>query len=350
MEVGFLANFFYYEMGEKMKTKLFTQDIFERENIEKELNEQSKKGNNPIEIGYSIRFEKNKKQYFYRMDILKGNKLKAQRELMDLYNRYGYSYCGKKGRMIFFKGTNKNYPKEREIKIQEFMKQYWIKQNIFLLLEILLLILCISFLMNKDIQFVLTNGLIVLSLIPLTLISSLFCFTLKKYIHGIQYKAKQPIQKSKLTNIAVILFVVSLLCIPVGCILDFVSRKTMAIESNMLTLSFFDKESTQDSMACAESIVVHTQSVLDQNEEDILYSCVYTINKDVKSYYEYFIQSHLPQDNTPIQDGYMYSIENKNDAMILKINDSIIEISATFDLSAYTDQIHSFYITHESEF
>ncbi|MGM9946556.1 DUF2812 domain-containing protein [Floccifex sp.] len=333
-----------------MKAKLFIQDMFEKENIEKEFNEQSKKGYNPIEIGYSIRFENNKKRYFYRMDILKGNKLRAQRELLDLYDRYGYSYCGKKGRMIFFKGTNKNYPKEREIQIQEYLKKYWIRQNVFLLFEIFLLILCISFLLNKDIQFVLTNGLIVLSLIPFTLISSLFCFTLKKYIHGIQYKAKQPIKKSILTNLAVILLIVSLLCVPVGCILDFVSRKTMPTDSNMLTLSFFDKESTQDSMSCANSLIVHTQSVLDQNKDDILFSCVYTINKEVDSYYEYFIQSHLTQENTPIQDGYIYSIEKENDAMILKIDDSIIEISATFDLSAYTEQIHSFYMTHESEY
>ena len=71
-----------------MKYKLFLYDCFEKSQFEEELNQLSKQGFNALEIGWISKFGKKDTSYFYKVDILKGNKLKQTKKLMDYYDRY----------------------------------------------------------------------------------------------------------------------------------------------------------------------------------------------------------------------------------------------------------------------
>lgn len=67
-----------------MKYKLFLYDCFEKSQFEEELNQLSKQGFNALEIGWMSKFEKKDTSYFYKVDILKGNKLKQTKKINGL--------------------------------------------------------------------------------------------------------------------------------------------------------------------------------------------------------------------------------------------------------------------------
>ena len=140
-----------------MKYKLFLYDCFEKSQFEEELNQLSKQGFNALEIGWISKFEKKDTSYFYKVDILKGNKLKQTKKLMDYYDRYSYSYCGKRGRLIFFKGDSKRNFKEREKEYTEYLKNQLFYNSCLFFLTGLISVLYFSFLLKKELSHVITN-------------------------------------------------------------------------------------------------------------------------------------------------------------------------------------------------
>lgn len=326
-----------------MKYKLFLYDCFEKSQFEEELNQLSKQGFNALEIGWISKFGKKDTSYFYKVDILKGNKLKQTKKLMDYYDRYSYSYCGKRGRLIFFKGDSKRNFKEREKEYTEYLKNQLFYNSCLFFLTGLISVLYFSFLLKKELSHVITNGQIVLFLIPVIILISSMLFVFSKIMHALQFKANQKLQKSILNPIAVLLLIFSLCLIPFGCILDSISRGKQEVK-DVLTLKDFDKESYGKTMSFAHSFIVDTKTFVDENEQgDVLYETVYDISNDTDQYYESFVQSHVTEDKIEMKDGYLYTSEVKNDSLVLKIDHKIIDITASFDLEPYYQKIVLYY-------
>lgn len=324
-----------------MKYKIFTYDSFQIDEFENKLNDLSKQGINPIEINYISKFNQDHKHYFYKIDVLKGNEMQARKQLMDLYDSYSYRYIGKRGRLIFFQGDQKKYPKQRDDKIEDYLNNQLLSISILLFIVGLFLCLCIPYLFSHDLSHYQTNGQILLYWIPFMIGISIFLFGFIKLMHFVQYKANKKRQKSFLSTIALGLLILSILCLPIGCALDWFSRTKTQVDC--MTLSDFNKQSTVQTMSQAHSMVVDTKTCVDSNDEDILFQTIYEVHNDVDDYYDVFVQSHRTEEYQKLDNGYLYTSDIKNDSLILKIDNKIIDITATFDLEPYIEQINLFY-------
>ena len=224
--------------------------------------------------------------------------------------------------MIFFQGDQKKYPKQRDDKIKDYLNNQLLSISILLFIVGLFLCLCIPYLFSHNLSHYQTNGFI-------------------KLMHFVQYKANKKRQKSFLSTIALGLLILSILCLPIGCALDWFSRTKTQVDC--MTLSDFNKQSTVQTMSQAHSMVVDTKTCVDSNDEDILFQTIYEVHNDVDDYYDVFVQSHRTEEYQKLDNGYLYTSDIKNDSLILKIDNKIIDITATFDLEPYIEQINLFY-------
>ncbi|MDO4467974.1 MAG: DUF2812 domain-containing protein [Bacillota bacterium] len=324
-----------------MSYKVFSYDITEYKEFENTLNTLSKKGLNPIEMGYVSSFEKNDKHYFYTVDVLKEEKNTPKKlirnHLITLYDRCDYRYVGSYRNMIFFRSESKRKrPKGREQILQSYLDNLYV--NKFILAFLLFGVAIYSFsysIMQQDVRHLLTDGEILFQcLIPLLCTGFAF-LNVGAAFRSIQYKAKKEITKTPMKWIGYALLVMTSFSLVLGIVLDIVERGTKPLDDSILTMEKIGyKSGAAGQYSYSKSILVHAKSYTDINEDDqLLFHVVYEVKDHAQEYFDKFKVDYIDGNSKEIEKNvYIYQIETKNDSMIALVDHKIIEVTSTFDL------------------
>ncbi|MBQ0066282.1 MAG: DUF2812 domain-containing protein [Firmicutes bacterium] len=324
-----------------MSYKFFTYDITEYKRFENKLNELSKKGINPIEMGYVSSFEKSDKQYFYTIDVLKEEKNNPKKlvrnHLINLYDKYDYRYVGSYGNMIFFRcESQRKLPKGRETIRQNYLENAWTTRMVLTCILFVAVVFTVSYsFLQKDIRHLLTDGEILFQYFSPVLFSGIALIGLSGALRSFQYKAHKEVTDTFVKPLGIVLIVCSILMAIVGSVLDVVERGNAPIDDSILTLETIGLPSKKaGEYSYSESMKVSAKSYLDQNQEgELLFSVVYEVKGDPKEYFETFKEEYLSKYNEEVEKNvYVYKIETENDSMIAMIGNKIIEITSSEDL------------------
>lgn len=323
-----------------MKYKLLYYRLPEHLLLEDELNKLGSQGYCLNNLGLFSKFKPTSSSHTYFTVLYRKKSFffsnSKRSNLIDIINRYedlNNTYCGRLGKILIFEGTNK--PKNLDQENNQIKKDYQFRYFSFSIVSFFFFI-GVSLILNSkpELSNLLTNGSIILSYFPATLLFYFTLTSLYKLLLVINRLKKNTIFHNLLNCLLILIVVSSLFAISD----DFLARKSSdTSKQEVLQLADFGYKNKKTRINIQHSLLIpYSYNYIQNNNKQVLYVRFYEIpNVNLnKKLFNHLLnkfdqkkkinsQLYLAKSNSNKYDIYLYSNQKK-----------IIFITTSFELLA----------------